>query len=315
MLAIETNHLTKTYQGQGGCRDISLAVPQGSIFGLLGPNGAGKSTLVKMLVGLLHPTSGEAKLLGQPFNEPSVRKRVGFLPENFAYHDWLTGEDLLMFHASLFGLSRAEAARRIPEVLELVGLTNHSHKPVGSYSKGMQQRIGLGCALLPDPDLLFLDEPTSALDPIGRKVVRDLLISLKNRGKTIFLNSHLLSELESLCDRVAIIKKGQLIFQGDWREFAAGHRVRVVVDGQLTPDKLSSLPVGGLKLVSQKELPDVKGIKGRQEVVFTCADSSQVPQLVKVLVAAGYQLYEVAPVMDSLEKLFLEFVTNTPEGR
>ncbi|MCW2279036.1 ABC transporter ATP-binding protein [Heliophilum fasciatum] len=231
MWAIETKQLTKTYGERGGCQGISLQVPRGSIFGLLGPNGAGKSTLVKVLVGLLHKTSGEATILGRPVTDVSARRRVGFLPENFRYHEWLTGEDLLRLHGVLFGLSAREMEERLDKVLNQVGLAEKRKQKVGTYSKGMQQRIGLACALLPDPELLFLDEPTSAMDPVGRKEVRDLLLQWQAEGKTIFLNSHLLSELETICDQIAVIKEGQLLYQGDWRALAKRPKqVRVVMD-------------------------------------------------------------------------------------
>ncbi|AEG60671.1 ABC transporter ATP-binding protein [Desulforamulus ruminis] len=311
MLAIETHKLTKTYEGRGGCREISLSVPRGSVFGLLGPNGAGKSTLVKMLVGLLHPSSGEAKILDKPLKDISVRKKVGFLPENFRYHDWLTGEDLLRFHASLFKLSSQEAAQRIPKILEEIGLAEQGNKQIGNYSKGMQQRIGLGCALLPNPDLLFLDEPTSALDPIGRKLVRDLIVSLKKEGKTIFLNSHLLSELETVCDEIAIIKEGRLIFQGNWREIAAHNfKIKVVAKAEIQSDILERLVSQGYPLLSCGSA----GTSGTgREYLFSCKDSQDTPQLIKGLVEAEVQLYEVHPVWDSLENLFLEYIAH--EGR
>ncbi|MBM7868189.1 ATP-binding cassette domain-containing protein [Heliobacterium gestii] len=324
MPAIETIELTKTYQGHGGCREISLAVPHGCIFGLLGPNGAGKSTLVKMLVGLLQPTSGEARLLGRPLEDVSVRKRIGFLPEGFRYHDWLSGEDLLRFHASLYGLSSREASERIPVVLEMVGLGEQGRKRVGAYSKGMQQRIGLACALLSDPELVFLDEPTSALDPIGRKEVRDLLVQLRARGKTVFLNSHLLSELETVCDRIAIIKQGRLLFQGDWRELAGPLRqARVVVsmgigvgvDTAVTlgaPAALTQeLTLSGITLTKATPLPAEADKPPRAEWLLTWSENPpDIPRLVETLVRFGIPVHEVAPLAGSLEELFLETIAN-----
>lgn len=306
LLAIETKQLTKTYQGRGGCRDISLAVPKGSVFGLLGPNGAGKSTLVKMLVGLLHPTSGTGKILNQPLNDVTVRQRIGFLPENFSYHDWLTGEDLLRFHASLYGLSKDQANQRIPKVLEMVGLTGHGIKRVGSYSKGMQQRAGLGCALINDPEIVFLDEPTSALDPIGRKAVRDLMEALKHQGKTVFINSHLLSELETVCDQIAIIKEGRLVFQGNWREILSqGCRVNIIIGSQvpLGPELANLQPE--VALISQNQLT-----AGRQEVTLALTSDKDIPLVINDLVNQGLHIYEVTPMVDSLEKIFLQYVSN-----
>lgn len=213
-MIVETSNLTKMYGKKIGCSEICLSVGEGQIFGFLGPNGAGKSTLVKILVGLLFPTSGTAKILGRPLGDLEARRKTGFLPENFRYQDWLTGEELLSFHASLYGLSAQDKKSRIPAVLEQVGLSGKERQRVGTYSKGMQQRIGLACALLPDPELVFLDEPTSALDPLGRREVRQIILDLRRRGKTVFLNSHLLSEVEMICDQVAIIHKGRIISTG-----------------------------------------------------------------------------------------------------
>jgi len=204
-MVIETFNLTKLYGNKFGCQDICLSVSEGQVFGFLGPNGAGKSTLVKMLMGLITPTSGEARLLGKPLGDLEARKRIGFLPENFRYQEWLTGYELLSFHADLYKLPPGVKAARIKEVLAMVGLTGREGHRIRTYSRGMQQRIGLASALLPDPDLLFLDEPTSALDPLGRKEVRGIIRRLKSLGKTVFLNSHLLSEVEMICDRVRML--------------------------------------------------------------------------------------------------------------
>ncbi len=317
MLAIETHRLTKTYQSRGGCREISLAVPQGSVFALLGQNGAGKSTLVKVLVGLLHPESGDAKLFGKPLNDMQVKKRVGFLPENFSYHDWLTGEDLLRFHASLYRLSKSETESRIPQVLDMVGLSDQRYKRVGGYSKGMQQRIGLACALIADPDLLFLDEPTSALDPIGRKLVRDLMLNLKSQGKTIFINSHLLGELERICDRIAVIKDSHLIFQGNWRELTVQScRVKLVIEeNQHFTNQYPQL-FADVQLISQKKV-SAAALPAKRELIIACTESSQIPQLVQKMVQLGINIYEVSPITDSLEKVFIELVNGGDgvEGR
>jgi len=240
-MIIEIDNLTKMYGKKTGCSEICLSVDGGQIFGFLGPNGAGKSTLVKMLVGLLLPTSGTARLLGWPLGDLAARRKTGFLPENFRYQDWLTGEELLSFHASLYGMSGAKKKRRVPAVLEQVGLAGKEKQKVGSYSKGMQQRVGLACALLPDPELIFLDEPTSALDPLGRREVREIMLELRDRGKTIFLNSHLLSEIEMICDRVAIINKGRIVAEGALEDLLAKTvEVEMRVEG-LTPSALAEL--------------------------------------------------------------------------
>ncbi|KAB2952672.1 ABC transporter ATP-binding protein [Heliorestis acidaminivorans] len=307
MNAIETQKLTKTYEGKGGCQDITLTVPKGSIFGFLGPNGAGKSTFVKMLVGLLHPDSGSANILGKPIKGEEARSKVGFLPENFRYHDWLTGEELLFHHGALFGLSKEEITQAIPRVLRQVGLRDREKERVGKYSKGMQQRIGLACALLPDPEVLFLDEPTSALDPLGRIEVRDLLIELREQNKTIFLNSHLLSELETVCDGIAIIKKGRLVFQGDWRELAnKAYRVKVLL-GPLSQEQLAEIHRLPYEVLSHHIRSSELVTEGRQEFLFSIS-TDDIPNLTRELIKANIPLYEVTPQIDSLEKLFIDYV-------
>ncbi len=210
-LAIETRALRKVFGEKVAVSDLTLSVERGEVFGFLGPNGAGKTTSVKMLLNLVFPTSGEAHLLGGPLTDPQVRSRVGFLPEHFRFHDWLTGSEFLALHAELYKMSRQQARRRIADLLDLVSLTPHAGKKLREYSKGMLQRIGLAQALLNQPELVILDEPTSGLDPVGRRLVRDMIRDLRREGTTVFLNSHLLSEVEITCDRVAFIKHGQVI--------------------------------------------------------------------------------------------------------
>jgi ABC-2 type transport system ATP-binding protein len=214
LLVIETEKLTKIYGNKTGCSEVTLSVNRGEIFGFLGPNGAGKSTFTKLLVGLLFKTSGKAQILGKPLGDIGIRSKIGYLPENFRYQDWMTGADLLSFHASLYKMSGRQKNQRVDAVLELVRLKGQENYKIGTYSKGMQQRLGIASALLPDPELLFLDEPTSALDPIGRKEVRDIMLDLRDSGKTVFLNSHLLNEVEMICDSLAFINKGVILNQG-----------------------------------------------------------------------------------------------------
>jgi ABC-2 type transport system ATP-binding protein len=296
-MIIETDGLTKMYGKKVGCSEICLTVGEGQIFGFLGPNGAGKSTLVKILVGLLFPTSGSARILGKPLGDRGVRRRIGFLPENFRYQDWLTGIELLSFHGSLYGLSHAEKTRRIPEVLEQVGLEEKGRQKVGSYSKGMQQRVGLACALLPDPELIFLDEPTSALDPLGRREVREIMLELRKRGKTIFLNSHLLSEIEMICDRVAIINKGIIVKEGALGALLAG---AVEVD----------MRVGGM---SQKMLDELSvlstSLKVEGNLIRLCLrETEDIPVLAEVVVNSGGKLFSLNTRHNSLEDLFIDLV-------
>ena len=206
--AIEAHGLRKVFDEKVAVANLTLSVEQGEVFGFLGPNGAGKTTAVKMLLGLIRPTSGEGFLLCAPLRNQAARSRVGFLPEHFRFHDWLTASEFLHLHADLYHMTRDLSRRRIPELLELVGLAPHADKRLRQFSKGMLQRIGLAQALLNEPKLVILDEPTSGLDPVGRRLVRDIIRDLKDRGTTVFLNSHLLSEVEITCDRVAFIKFG-----------------------------------------------------------------------------------------------------------
>jgi ABC-2 type transport system ATP-binding protein len=196
-----------------GC---SLTVNQGETFGLLGPNGAGKTTLLKILLGIIRPTAGEGFLLGQPLGERSVKQRVGYLPENAYFYDYLTGWEFLEFAAGLFQIPRSVQRQRIPKLLDMVGLAQSAarKKQMRRYSKGMLQRVGLAQALINDPDVVFLDEPMSGLDPLGRYQIREIILSLKQAGKTIFFNSHVLSDVEAICDRVAILARGELICEG-----------------------------------------------------------------------------------------------------
>ena len=186
-LAIRTRGLRKAFRGKVAVRNLSLDVPRGEVFGFLGPNGAGKSTSVKMLLGLVFPTSGEAQILGCPVGDVKTRSKVGFLPEHFRFYDWLTPTELLKLHGRLYGMSHAKLRERIPVLLDLVGLTPHRDKHLRDFSKGMLQRIGLAQALLNEPDLIFLDEPTSGLDPVGRRLVRDIIKAQRDRGATVLL--------------------------------------------------------------------------------------------------------------------------------
>jgi ABC-2 type transport system ATP-binding protein len=293
-MAIETFNLTKKYGAKVGCAEICLRVSRGQIFGFLGPNGAGKSTLVKMLVGLLFPTSGKAQLLSRPLGDPGVRKKIGFLPENFRYHEWLTRQQLLEFHASLYGLGGAAKKQRVGEVLEMVGLAGKERQKVHTYSKGMRQRAGLTCALLPDPDLLFLDEPTSALDPLGRRDVREILATLRQAGKTIFLNSHLLSEVEMICDAVAFIKQGKIMRQGVLEELWAGDIVVEMKVGGLTQELINALAALARPLEVEDKMVRIR-VKREEDI----------PRLVETVVAGGGSLYEMARIRTSLEEMFI----------
>ena len=224
---IQTNDLTKVYTGFLGRQRVkaidrlTLSVQRGEVFGLLGPNGSGKTTTTKLLLGLLFPTSGTATVLGKPSTDVSVKERLGFLPEESYLYRFLNAEETLDFYGRLFKMDRRKRRRKIDELIEMVGLSDSKHRPLKEYSKGMSRRIGLAQALINDPEIIFLDEPTSGLDPIGSREVKDLIVRLKSEGKTVLLCSHLLADVEDVCDRIAMLVKGQLRRAGNVRDLLA----------------------------------------------------------------------------------------------
>jgi ABC-2 type transport system ATP-binding protein len=239
--ALETWNLGKVYrtgfwmnQKVESLKNCSLTVYQGETFGLLGPNGAGKTTLFKSLLGIVRPTSGQANLLGKPIGDRAVKQRIGYLPENAYYYDYLTGWEFLEFVACIFNLPSGLRKKRIPALLDTVGLAQATakKKQLRQYSKGMLQRIGIAQAIINDPELIFLDEPMSGLDPLGRYQVKEIILSLKSQGKTIFFNSHILSDVEQICDRIAILTRGELLNSGSLDEILGRSDVyQVVIKG------------------------------------------------------------------------------------
>jgi ABC-2 type transport system ATP-binding protein len=299
--AIETIDLRKEYGGRVVLQDLSLTVQRGEVFGFLGPNGAGKTTTVKILVGLVRPTAGEARLFGRPVSDPAARRRIGYLPEHFRFHDWMTGEELLDFHGRLAGMSANERRARIPEVLELVGLAGRGRERIRSYSKGMTQRIGLAQALLHRPDLVLLDEPTSALDPVGRRDVRDLIRRLRAEGVTVFLNSHLLSEVELVCDRVAIVDRGRVVRSGRLTDLLGrSTELRITVDC-----------VDKALLAHLRRYAEVLAVDGTT-VTVGVAELDAAPAIAEAIVRAGYRLYSLVPMQRSLEDVFISLVHGGP---
>jgi ABC-2 type transport system ATP-binding protein len=294
---IETHGLRKEFGSKVAVKDLSLVVEQGEVFGFLGPNGAGKTTSVKMLLDLIRPTGGEGRIFGLPPGDPQVRARIGFLPEHFRFHDWLTATEFLSLHADLYKTPREVAHRRIPELLELVGLSQHADKKLRAYSKGMLQRIGLAQALLNQPDLVILDEPTSGLDPVGRRLVRDIIRDLSEKGTTVFLNSHLLSEVEITCHRVAFIKFGEVIRTSS---------LQSLIEGELTVEirarNLRQEVVSGLSQWSQ----DVR-LDG-EHLSLTLKGESDLPLVNRYLVEHGVDVYALQPQKISLEDLFIQIV-------
>ncbi|MBF2034951.1 MAG: ABC transporter ATP-binding protein [Leptolyngbyaceae cyanobacterium T60_A2020_046] len=239
-IVVQTYGLSKTYrtgfwlnQTLTPLRTCDLTVYQGETFGLLGPNGAGKTTLLKTLLGIVRPTQGRAMLLNCPIGDRGVKRRIGYLPENPYFYDYLTGWEFLEYTAGLFGLSAAVKRQRIPDLIDRVGLSRQAarQKKLKEYSKGMLQRVGLAQALVNDPDVIFLDEPMSGLDPTGRYMVREVILSLKEAGKTIFFNSHVLSDVEAICDRIAILDQGEIICIGSIDELL-GRQDQYLVKGR-----------------------------------------------------------------------------------
>ncbi len=233
--AIETTALTKVYRSRWSGRevravdDISLRVPRGAIFGLLGPNGAGKTTFVKMLLSAVHPTAGSAMIFGRNAREAEARRPIGYLPENHRFPTYFTGAGMLDFYAALSGVESARRKKLIPELLELVGLADWGSVRLGKYSKGMLQRVGLAQALIHSPSMLILDEPTDGVDPVGRRQIREILARFEEKGVTIFINSHLLAEVEAVCGEAAILHKGKVALSGTMRDLTAGKGYRLTV--------------------------------------------------------------------------------------
>jgi ABC-2 type transport system ATP-binding protein len=296
--AISTRSLRKVFGDKVAVRGLTLDVHRGEVFGFLGPNGAGKSTSIKMLLGLVKPTRGSAMLLGKPIGDRAVRARVGFLPEHFRFYDWLTSAELLRAHAQLCGLRGRELEAEIPRMLDLVGLTPHAKKQLGQYSKGMLQRIGLAQALIHKPDLVFLDEPTSGLDPVGRRLVRDIIRLQKERGATVFLNSHLLSEVEITCDRVAFIRNGLVVETRAVKDFEQSNRS---VIARVSGLRESVLP--GLAAWAE----DVAFDGSRLKLNLISAEFA--PRVVEYLVARGADIYEFTVQRETLEDRFLQLVS------
>ena len=306
--AIATEHLRKVFTTRFGKRtviaveDLSLEIAPGEVFGFLGRNGAGKTTAVMMLLGCIRPTSGSARLFGEPITRPASRRRVGFLPEKFRFHEFLTPTELMRVHGRLAGMSDADVRRRTPEVLELVGLADRAETPIREFSKGMQQRVGLAQALIADPALLVLDEPTSALDPLGRREVRDLLLHLKAQGKTVFLNSHLLSEVELCCDRVAILNEGRVVQEGRIQDLlapASTYEVRATHVSDALRERLAEFG----------RVEPIDGDPDRFRV--TLNDGEDAPRLVAALVEGGAALHAFIPQRESLEEFFVRTVEET----
>jgi ABC-2 type transport system ATP-binding protein len=296
-LAIETEALRKVFGTTVAVQGLTLQVRRGEVFGFLGPNGAGKTTSIKMLLGLIAPTSGAATLLGAPLGDRGTRARIGFLPEHFRFHDWLTAGEFLTLHGELYGMASERLRERRAALLDLVGLSPFRDKPLGTFSKGMLQRIGLAQALVNEPDLVILDEPTSGLDPVGRRLVRDIIRDLSAGGTTVLLNSHLLSEVEITCDRAVFIKQGAVVGVHELGALVAGETSVAIRAGGLTPALIAELAAWG----------DNVRVDG-EHLRLTVTDEAALPAITRHLVEGGAEVYAVVPERLSLEDLFLEVV-------
>jgi ABC-2 type transport system ATP-binding protein len=303
---IETRELRKSYGRIEALKGVSLRVEKGQIYGLLGQNGAGKTTLIKILLGIVRKTEGEAGLLGRVAGDPEARKQVGYLPEDHQFPGYHTGFSLMDFYGALYGVPKDERRRKIPETLELVGIAGRMNSKIRTYSKGMKQRLGIAQALLHDPELIMLDEPTDGVDPLGRREIRELMTRLKERGHTIFLNSHLLGEVELICDRVAILQQGQLVREGTIAELTKqkGRYEVGVAPGQAFPaDALIKL---GYTVYPFPDKPDLFDV--------TLTDGQTIDPVVKLVVEKGLSLRHLVEKKQSLEDAFLATVEGAEPG-
>jgi ABC-2 type transport system ATP-binding protein len=293
---IETQSLTKHYSNGKikALRDFSITVEKGAIFSLLGPNGAGKTTLIKVLVGIVRPTQGSAMLFGQYIQDHSIHSRIGYLSENHRFPPFLTAKQILYHYGKMAGVKPSDLHRRIPELMKLVHLEKWSNTKVGKFSKGMMQRIGLAHALINNPDLVFLDEPTDGIDPIGRREIRDILKKLRDQGKTIFLNSHLLSEVERISDEIAILRHGQLLQRGTVQEFTA-----IKQQFEIRVDK----PQEFKQLCADLDIPC--HLTGHQ-LTLVLPDYEALNSVVDKARANGFLILAIQPRKISLEDYFIQ---------
>ncbi|HXI12288.1 MAG TPA: ABC transporter ATP-binding protein [Thermoanaerobaculia bacterium] len=300
--AIEVSDLTKTYSSFGGrkieaLRGVSFRVEPGEMFGLLGPNGAGKTTSVKILLGLTRATAGSASLLGMSVHDPESRRRVGYLPEGHRIPNYLTARQALSIFGRMSGLDSSQLAKRIPTLIERVRLSQWLDMKVKKFSKGMTQRLGLACAMIHSPDVLLLDEPTDGVDPVGRREIRDLLREEADRGTAVLLNSHLLSEIETTCDKVAVLRGGKVAAAGRIDELTAtGSQYRMMVAGVND------------SLVTNLEMTGATVDRQNGHLLLTVRDVDQLNELIDRTRAGGHAISEIAGVRSSLEDIFVDLI-------
>jgi ABC-2 type transport system ATP-binding protein len=309
--AIDLRGVAKTYAGPLGfgkrvqaLRGIDMTVGKGEVFGLLGPNGAGKSTLVKILMTVIRPSACKGHMLGAPVGDKATLRRVGYLPEHHRFPDYLTGGQVLDYFAALADVPRAERRKRSAELLDLVGISRWKDHRVKGYSKGMRQRLGVANALMNDPDIVLLDEPTDGVDPVGRRDIRNILLEVKRRGKTVFINSHLLSELEMVCDRVAILVQGTVYSQGTISELTSGQqRYEIEVsDAAGAEAAVATLNAGPARTMKANVIH------------IDSADPDDAEPVIDALRAARVRINAVRPIRPSLEDLFMQAVTDPTSG-
>jgi ABC-2 type transport system ATP-binding protein len=305
--AVDILNFNKVYTSSFGKKkvnaltDFSLSVSGGTIFGLLGPNGAGKTTLIKLLLGITFPDSGSALMLNEDYKNVNVKKKIGYLPENHKYPPYLKGGEVLRFYGKLSGLDGKNLENRVDSLLELMNLSRWKNSKVKTYSKGMMQRLGLAQSMLNDPDLIFLDEPTDGVDPIGRKEIRDILIELKNKGKTIFLNSHILSEVELITDNVGILNKGKLLKEGTVKELTdKKEEYRISFEGDLNNEIISG----------------IHGLKKNKEnnYILNVADLSELNKTIDSIRNRNILIKEIVPQKNTLEEMFINLIQEADKG-
>jgi ABC-2 type transport system ATP-binding protein len=303
--AIEIRNLVKRYRNiitrewVAAVNDISLDVYAGEIFGFLGPNGAGKTTTIKALLGLIFPDSGDVQVLGSPPGDMAVKHKISYLPESPYFYEHMTARELISYYASLFGMGGSERDKRVDYLIDLVGLSNAGNKPLRSFSKGMLQRAGIAQSLVNDPKVLFFDEPTSGLDPIAHRDIRDLILHLKNEGRTLFLSSHQLSDVEMVCDRVSILYRGKLRRVGRVDEMIAGGHVEIVAENlKLTTDQAGKLG----------DISTSHTVEGISTTIIAAGDSHSKSAVIDFVRAAGGDVVAVTPTRRTLEDIFIETV-------
>ncbi|MBV9849668.1 MAG: ABC transporter ATP-binding protein [Armatimonadetes bacterium] len=297
--AIEINHLVKKYKNVVAVNDISLDVYEGEIFGFLGPNGAGKTTTIKTLLGLIFPTAGDVRVLGKPAGDIDVKQKISYLPESPYFYEHMSAREVVGFYGSLFGLSGTTKAKRVDYLLEQVGLQGAGSKALRDFSKGMLQRVGIAQSLINDPKVLFFDEPTSGLDPVAHRDIRDLILHLKNEGRTIFLSSHQLSDVELVCDRVSILNRGKIRRLGHVEDLIAGAHIEIVADNVRADDA---------RLAQLREMTTGVEQAGNKLIIQTDATTAAKNRVLDWVRGGGGDVLEMSQTRRTLEDIFYETV-------